>query len=85
MKISGLVSAVICFYAGWKGSIYLAEKVSNGTRIDETPRNQVMEAPSKQEILWHITHTRDDVSGIYAILTFIAGLLAAILGVLVFR
>jgi hypothetical protein len=79
-----IVGFIAYIVVSWRAAKLLI-RMCDGNRSSEWPSNKKTEPPSKNELKWEIVHIRDDVGGIAGLLSLIAGLIAAILAVLVVR
>lgn len=76
-----IVAAAIAFLCGiWVAAQY-GEHVSLQNREIEEPAAEKARKLSKEELDWALIHVRDDLGFIAAVLTLIAGLLSALIAV----
>jgi hypothetical protein len=79
--LAKLVFIVAMFWAAMTVSVRLSIRIQSRNRAAEFPENARSEELAPQELHWTLVHIRDDVGGIYAILSVTNGLLAALLAV----
>jgi len=82
---SGALVAGVCLVLGFWFTNRIAMRVQLETRAGEMPDNEDIPPPSNSAIMWTVVHIRDDLSGVFVMLGITNGLLAAILGVVLFK
>jgi hypothetical protein len=79
MYVIFIIMVAVAVFAGMAVSAKFAEKALASNRSTEWPENEKSEPFTQQSLHWTIAHIRDDIGGIYTMLTVTNGLLAGLL------
>ena len=76
---------IIAFLIGSLFSAFAVHRTAKGNRKSEDQPNRTTEAPTSNEMKWHVVHIRDDMGALCVLLGITNGLLAAVVALLIFR